>query len=381
MHLLQDRRQADQSAAPPLARLRREWALIALLAGGLVLGGFALLRSLWGDALAGRWVLAAAAGQGWVLGVLWRGLPDNHRREEEALLPTLGAGNLATTLRGVLIGLLAGFLLVPRPTTGISAWAPASLYTLAILADYLDGFLARVTGHTTALGERLDTGFDALGILVAPLLGVFYGQLPVWYLLVSAARYLFVFGSWWLKRRGHTLYNLDDSPTRRAMAGLQMGVISVALWPLFTPPATTIAATLLMLPFIGGFVRDWLVVSGRIDPSSASYRSRTELVRRIVTHWLPVLLRAGVVAAALAEMVRLRLWVVGMLVLLLALGAAGRIAALGLLVLTGLVIMSGGLTPVRVALLVGTIALMFTGSGALSLWQPEDAFLRWRAGE
>jgi CDP-diacylglycerol--glycerol-3-phosphate 3-phosphatidyltransferase len=379
--MLQDRRQADQSAAPPLARLRREWALIALLAGGLVLGGFALLRSLWGDALAGRWVLAAAAGQGWVLGVLWRGLPDNHRREEEALLPTLGAGNLATTLRGVLIGLLAGFLLVPRPTTGISAWAPAALYTLAILADYLDGFLARVTGHTTALGERLDTGFDALGILVAPLLGVFYGQLPVWYLLVSAARYLFVFGSWWLKRRGHTLYNLDDSPTRRAMAGLQMGVISVALWPLFTPPATTIAATLLMLPFIGGFVRDWLVVSGRIDPSSASYRSRTELVRRIVTHWLPVLLRAGVVAAALAEMVRLRLWVVGMLVLLLALGAAGRIAALGLLVLTGLVIMSGGLTPVRVALLVGTIALMFTGSGALSLWQPEDAFLRWRAGE
>jgi CDP-diacylglycerol--glycerol-3-phosphate 3-phosphatidyltransferase len=162
---------------------------------------------------------------------------------------------------------------------------------------------------------------------------------------------------------------------------LQMGVISVALWPLFVPPATTIAATLLMLPFIGGFVRDWLVVSGRIDPASESYRALTEPIRKAATSWVPVLLRTAVVAVAAVEVVRLRLWAAGVLVLLLAAGAAGRIAAMALLAVTGLVITSSGLTPARTALMVGTIALMFTGSGALSLWQPEDAFLRWRAGE
>jgi CDP-diacylglycerol--glycerol-3-phosphate 3-phosphatidyltransferase len=379
--MVQDRRQTDQSATPILARLRQQWASVVVLAGGLVLGGFMLLHGVWGIALAGRWALAAAAGQAWVLSVLWRGLPDNHRQEEEALQPRLGVGNLATTLRGVLIGLLGGFLIVPRPTDGLLSWAPAALYTLAIVVDYLDGPLARLTHHTTVLGERLDTHFDTLGILIAPLLGVVYGQLPVWYLLVSAARYLFVFGSWWLKRRGHTLYNLDDSPTRRAMAGLQMGVISVALWPLFAPPATTIAATLLMLPFIGGFLRDWLVVSGWIDPASASYRALTEPIQKAATSWVPVLLRAAVVTAAAVEVARLKLWAAGVLVLLLAVGAAGRIAAMALLGMTGLVITSSGLTPARTALMVGTIALMFTGSGALSLWQPEDAFLRWRAGE
>jgi CDP-diacylglycerol--glycerol-3-phosphate 3-phosphatidyltransferase len=381
MHLLQDRSQTDQGITSPLTRLRRQWALAALLAIGLVLGGFTLLRGVWGSALAGRWALGAVAGQAWVMGALWRGLSDNHRRGEEALLPTLGAGNLATTLRGMLIGLLAGFLLVPRPTTGASAWAPGALYTLAVLVDYIDGFLARATDHTTALGERLDTNFDALGILIAPLLGVLYGQLPIWYLLVSAARYLFVFGSWWLKRQGQTLYNLDDNPTRRAMAGLQMVVISVALWPLFSPPATTIAATLLMIPFIGGFVRDWLVVSGRIDPALASYQTLTKPIHKAVTHWLPVPLRVLVIAVAVIEMVRLNWWAVGVLAVMVALGAAGRTAALALLVLTALAVTASGLTPTRIALMGSTIALMFTGSGVLSLWQPEDAFLRWRAGE
>ena len=60
MHMLQNRRQTDQSAIPPLARLRQQWMLVGLLAGGLVFGGFLLLRGLWGATLAGRWALAAA---------------------------------------------------------------------------------------------------------------------------------------------------------------------------------------------------------------------------------------------------------------------------------------------------------------------------------
>jgi uncharacterized membrane protein YecN with MAPEG domain len=123
------------------------------------------------------------------------------------------------------------------------------------------------------------------------------------------------------------------------------------------------------------------VVSGRIEPASASYRTLTEPIQKAATSWVPVLLRIFVIAVAAVEIAQSKLWAAGVLVLLLAVGVAGRIAAMALLVVTGLVITSSGLTPARTALLVGTVALMFTGSGALSLWQPEDAFLRWRAGE
>ncbi len=171
---------------------------------------YALLRSIGLAEPAWRWVAPVALAMGFTLTVLRRGLPDNRRRGETALFPRLGLANAVTLLRGCLLGILAGFLLFPRPAGGL-AWLPVLVYTAAALTDFVDGFLARVTNQPTLLGERLDIELDSLGALLAVSLAVAYGQLPAWALLMGLARYLFVGGLAWRAWRGLPVYDLPSS--------------------------------------------------------------------------------------------------------------------------------------------------------------------------
>jgi CDP-diacylglycerol--glycerol-3-phosphate 3-phosphatidyltransferase len=378
--------------AGPLEKLRRRWWVVAFLYAMSLAAGYALLSVTWHPAYVWRWAVLAGSGLVYGLWLLGRGLKDNHRQGEALVLPTLGAGNAVTLLRGLLLGLLAGFLFAPRPLSWL-AWAPALLYSLAIVADYLDGYLARVTHHATLLGATLDMEFDALGMLVATILAVGYGQMPVWYLLPGLARYLFVFGMAWRRRQGKPVYPLVHRPSRRMMAGFQMSFTSVLLWPLFSPPATTLAGVVFTLPFMAGFIEDWLEVSGRIGPASHRYRAAKRLATVVGTMWLPLLLRLALVAVVLGSAIAgmgsaSSPWtgsilgpVAAVAAVMLALGAVGRLAALGLLVATCSAILARGLDAGNGLALVCAIALMLLGSGAYSIWRPEDALLSRRAGD
>lgn len=388
----------------PLLSLRRRWGMTALLFVVSLWLGYHLLRAEWQAAFAWRWTVVAAGVLVYELGLLWRGLRDNRRRGETLLLPTLGAGNLLTLLRGLALGLLAGFLLSPWPW-GRLAWLPALLYTLAILADYLDGYLARITRHATLLGAQLDIEFDALGILIAAALAVHYNQLPWWYLILGLSRYLFLLGMWWRRRQGRPVHDLTPSIHRRIVAGFQMGFMSVMLWPVVSPPGTTLAGVVFALPFTASFLRDWLVVSGRLDPTSPVYLEVRQKLVVVLTYWLPVFLRIGVAAIALglvlpalqsaAHRVALFGWpgipfpmvtataitlMAFVALVMLTLGAAGRLGALGLLTAASANIHTAGLDMGNGFLLAGSIALMLLGSGPFSCWRPEDAILSRRAG-
>ena len=378
--------------AEPLGRLRRRWWVVAFLYAVSLSAGYALLRVTWQPAYAWRWAALAGLGLAYALWLFGRGLKDNHRQGEHLVLPTLGAGNAVTLLRGLLVGLLAGFLFFPRPPSEL-AWAPALLYTLAIVADYLDGYLARVTHHATLLGATLDMEFDALGMLVATTLAVGYGQMPVWYLLPGLARYLFVFGMAWRRWRGKPVYPQVHKTSRRIMAGFQMSFTSVLLWPLFSPPATTLAGVVLTLPFMAGFTEDWLEVSGHLGPTSHRYQEAVRLATVAGTVWLPVLLRFILVVVVLGSAIAgpgsaASPWIgnsfglaVVVAAVMLALGVAGRLVALGLLVAACSAILAHGLDVLNGLMLVCAIAIMLLGSGAYSIWRPEDALLNRRAGE
>jgi CDP-diacylglycerol---glycerol-3-phosphate 3-phosphatidyltransferase len=327
------------------------------------------------------------------------------------LLPALGWGNLLTWLRGLWIVWLAGFLFLPRPE-GWLAWLPGLLYLVAALADLFDGYLARRSNMLSRLGEKLDLLLDGLGVLLAAVLVVQYGQVPFWYLLVGLARYLFLAGVWLRKQLRKPVSDLPPSASRRPLAGAQMGFIAVMLFPVFSPPATTLAATLFGLPFLIGFARDWLAVSGAVKtvkagPIGGLAEGRTSRVLHSAAAWLPVFLRllvVGLIIALLSDQLgaiprllawswdlasgeQALAWFYAMLALeilaamLLGLGAAGRLAALAVLLSLGLYLQVSGMTLLVLATAIGATGLFFLGTGPFSLWAPEKALIGKRLGE
>ncbi len=281
-----------------LRRLRRRWLATALTYGAALLAGYLLLDSAWTPELALWWLGFAAVAMALELGILWWILPTNHPPSGRALLPTFGYGTTLTLVCGLLLFLLAGFLFAPRPT-GWLAWLPALLYTTARLVDYADGYVARITHHETKLGGILDMELDGLGVLIAILLGIQYGALPLWYLPLALSRQLFIFGIWLRTRRGLPVYEMTPSSNRRIIAGYQTGFLSVALWPPFGPPTSTLAAVIFALPLIASFLRDWLVVSGVLDPATLGYQRGRRRIKDFLEGWLPLAARVvGVVVLA-----------------------------------------------------------------------------------
>jgi CDP-diacylglycerol--glycerol-3-phosphate 3-phosphatidyltransferase len=317
--------------------------------------------------------------------------------DEVDLLPNLGIGTSLTILRGFLGAVLVGFLLSSRPS-GWLGWIPALIYWVAILVDVFDGYFARITNHVTELGTRLDMEFDGWGVLIASALAVQYGQVLVWYLLVGLARYLFLGWGWLRTRFGKPVYDLPPSVRRRAMAGVQMGFIGVMLLPIFSPPGTYLAATLFMLIFLVGFLLDGLWMSGLIKPQLATHgrkysRSYTDILLlsvRILTIGILVVMVATNIdfqeAESIQTLARYGVLLVlsvleAVVIVMLFLGAAGRAAALAVLLMLGVHQMYASLTLFQYALVVGATLIFFFGTGPYSLWTPEDRLIRFKAGE
>lgn len=341
------------------------------------------------------------------LSVLWRNLPANHRFGESELLPTLGPGNALTLMRGLCIGLLAGFLFGPWPP-GALAWVIVLLYTITDIADYFDGYLARRADHVTPLGGVLDMAFDGLGTLVVILLAVSFGQLPWWYLGLGLARYLFVFGLWMRRRLKLPIREMAPSAHRRVFAGFQMGFLSVVLWPILPRPMAVIAGTIFAAATGLGFLRDWLIVSGAIDPASSLYRRAQSGLYRLFARALPILWRL-ILAVTMAIVFRavsplpvpaawqqllaewgvpapsrfaLALALVGLAgAPLVVLGILPRILALALTLPIGFDIATRGLVGENTLALVSVTFIQLLGPGLFARWPVEERYMFRRLGE
>jgi CDP-diacylglycerol--glycerol-3-phosphate 3-phosphatidyltransferase len=248
-------------------RLRRQWWLTAAcfwavtVVATLAVGGT--------FEAGGRWLVGTAVVAGYLLWFLRRSLGRNHPGDatREAgvtgvVSPTLGVANAVTLGRGWLYAADAGFLFVVPPLDSPWRWVPFLLYGTGAALDAVDGALARTVGRETALGTKLDMACDTVGFLVAPLVGVVWGSLPVWYLSISVARYLFKLGRGWRRRRGKPVYDLPESRVRRPLAGVQMAFIVAALCPLVPSTVVWPAAAVVVTPSLVVFARDYLVVAG-----------------------------------------------------------------------------------------------------------------------
>ena len=350
--------------------------------------------------------ILAAAVSAVVLAILWRSLPHNRRSGERTLFPTLGPATWLTFLSGLLVSWLAGFLFSPWPA-GWLAWLPALLYLTSRIIDLFDGYVARRTRRATVAGAMLDIEFDGLGLLIAVALAVQYGQIPVWYLPLAVSRQLFVAGMWWRTRRGKTVHELPPSDNRRITAGCQTSFIAVVLWPILSPPATSLAAAVFAIPLLASFGRDWLVVSGAIDAGSPTYQRVRDVAKRIAEWWLPFAARVAGTATAVILLLRaapnFTTWEVyfygfglqdlrtavtvaaaisAVSLPFFALGIVGRLAAIVVFGLATLDIQASGLLwNSNALLLICAIVVFHFGSGCCALWQPEEPLLHTRMGE
>jgi len=242
-------------------------------------------------------------------------------------------------------------------------------------------------------------------MLIGSALAVWYQVLPWPFLTIGFAGYLFQLGRWAQRRSGREVRELTPSSSRRPIAGLMMGFLSAMLWPIVKPPATTLAGLFFLAPLLVSFARDWLVVSGVVDPASEGYRRARSLARTVLLRWVPVPARAVTGLCLVAEVSRkavrlpaqavlfqqaglpfgeqtvgIFLILEGLGALLICLGIAGRAAAFMLVFPIGFTIVAAGLTPDARLLLSGVLSVLILGTGRLSLWQPEDRIFTRRLG-
>jgi len=315
----------------------------------------------------------------------WRHQHLNRAAKHTALYPTLGWANLITAGRGLLLALLAGFLCSGTLPSSLR-WIPGILFTLNILADFVDGLIARVTRRPSLLGAHLDMHLDSLGVLIAAFLVVRFGQMPWWYALVGLARYIFLAGETLLRALGHPTQPMPPSPTRRALAGIQMTFLAITLYPFFHPPATKIIGTFLFLPFILGFVRDFLAIAGWAWPVESTWfrlaywRQHALPFIRWVTGGLLLWYTWAAYPALRAYLPFQTIFLQTLIAFLLLSGIISRLHAALLLILVALHITLLPERPLHLALIAGGTIILLWGGGRYSLWAPDETLFLKRLG-
>lgn len=333
-----------------------------------------------------QWLLLASLLWGYVWWQVWRGLDLNRANTDSPLYSRFGWANRLTILRGGLIAALGGFLFQPQ-AIGLMSWIPGVLYALAAILDRMDGFVARRSQQTSLLGSDLDTAYDALGLLVAPLLAVGYGKLHWSFLLVSAAYYIFQLGLTWRRARHFPIYPLLPNILRRTLAGFQMGFVAIILLPCFHSSLTIILGIAFMLPMLIGFVVDWLVVSGRIQASPINVNLFNSLAQFSYQLFQPILRVILLVALLVFIFDREHLSSVYWLIIFLfaasmiILGLVARLGAVIIVITLAFVHGENPIDNVTALIIFSSVWLMLLGSGDFSLWQWDDHWVNRRDGE
>jgi len=354
--------------------IKHEFHVITTIGYGIILLGFCLLGILQKWTTAVQWILQTGLLWGLVCHYTRARLDLNKANAAAPLFSSLGWGNRLTILRGGLIAITGGFLFL-NSTEYLNTLIPAISYTTAAILDRLDGYAARRSKQVSLLGNYLDINFDALGLVIAPLLAISLGKIHWSYLFLSVAYYAY---QWGLQRRanqGLIIHDVPANPLRRTLAGFQMAFIALALWPILNPALTKIASVAFMLPVLFGFAVDWLVVCGRL-----AARTINKLSDWSENFFQPVLrvLLAMLLVLMLKELQQLPVaisWLFWVSIGLTLLGFAARVGSVLVMLLLGWHYPAATIDLTDTALIVTISWIMLLGAGRFSLWQWDDAWV------
>ena len=126
-------------------------------------------------------------------------LPVDHSRD------VFSIPNVITVLRFALVPLFYWYL-VYEPAVGGRNDVAFVLFVLCAGTDWLDGLIARRTGHVTAIGKVIDPLVDRV-LIAAALVGLYtVGRVSLLLLLVLIGRDVYLlYGAWVLERHGRRI--------------------------------------------------------------------------------------------------------------------------------------------------------------------------------
>jgi len=152
-----------------------------------------------------------------------------------------GAANQITTLRAILVALVAG--LVGEPAIPAVAAGAVAASVVATLLDGVDGWLARRNGIASSFGARFDMEIDALLILALSVLAWRHDKAGMWVIASGLLRYAFVgLGTIapWLRAP------LPASRRRQTICVIQIVLLTLVMLPAIeTPISSALAAAAL----------------------------------------------------------------------------------------------------------------------------------------
>src|SRR5580765_7703017 len=166
-----------------------------------------------------------------------------------------GAANQITTLRAILVALVAGLVGEPRLPAVAAAAAAASV--AVTLLDGVDGWLARRHDIASRFGARFDMEIDALLILALSVLAWRHDKAGAWVIASGVLRYAFV-AAGALAPWVHGA--LPPSRRRQTICVIQIAALTLVMLPSVQPPVSTLLAASALGALTGSFLIDtvWL---------------------------------------------------------------------------------------------------------------------------
>ena len=166
-----------------------------------------------------------------------------------------GAANQITTLRAILVSLVAG--LVGEPKVAPVAAAAVAASVVVTLLDGVDGWLARRERIASPFGARFDMEIDALLILALSVLAWRHDKAGAWVIASGVLRYAFVAAGAmapWLRGA------LPPSRRRQTICVIQIAALTLVMLPSVQPPISTLLAASALGALTGSVLIDtvWL---------------------------------------------------------------------------------------------------------------------------
>jgi CDP-diacylglycerol--glycerol-3-phosphate 3-phosphatidyltransferase len=139
-----------------------------------------------------------------------------------------GWPNVVSVVRIALIPVIAWLIV---HDTEPARWAATVIFTIGAASDFLDGYLARRHGMTTATGAWLDPLSDKLFVTIPAIVLSLRGEFPWWATVVIVARELAVTWLRWRLEQGGGV-SMPASKVAKTKTVLQLVAIGMTIAPL-----------------------------------------------------------------------------------------------------------------------------------------------------